>query len=351
MSQVLKKSEEQATAEAEVESFRKNLGPFVVAAETTRMPMLFTDAKEPGNPIIFANDSFLSLTGYDREEVLGQDFTFLMARDTAPEAWARIAGKLKGSHDSGSENSYCRKDGSEFWGATFISPVRDENGEVVQNFVSIVDHTTHRQEQAHSKMLIEELNHRVKNTLSTVQAIARQALRRGADPEIIRESIESRLFALARSHDLLTQENWKGVGLLDLVNTALEPFAVADSKAERLVITGENIRLLPKQTLALGIALHELATNATKHGAFSNETGSIRIGWTVQPTSQGNQLVLRWQEKEGPPVTPPSRKGFGSQVLERGLAHELQGMVHLDFASAGVACTINVPAPSAARDE
>ena len=346
MSQVLKKSEEQTAAEAEVESFRKDLGPFVVAAETTRMPMLFTDAKEPTNPIIFANDSFLSLTGYDREEVLGQAFTFLMMPGTAPEALAQMAGKLEGGHDNGSENPYCRKDGSEFWAATFISPVRDENGEVVQNFVSIVDHTRHRQEQAHSRMLIDELNHRVKNTLSTVQAIARQALRRAADPELIRESIESRLFALARSHDLLTQENWKGVGLLDLVNAALEPFGVADGKAERLIVNGENVRLLPKQVLALGIAFHELATNATKHGAFSNETGSILIAWTVESTPQGNQLILHWQEKNGPPVTPPSRKGFGSQVIERGLAHELQGTVHLDFAADGVACTINVPAPS-----
>ena len=274
-----------------------------------------------------------------------------MARGAAPEPLAKRTARLEGSHDDSSENSYRRKDGSEFWAATFISPVLDKDGEVVQNFVSIVDHTRYKQGQVHSQMLIDELNHRVKNTLSTVQAIARQALRTVVDPEVIRESIESRLFALARSHDLLTRENWTDVGLRELVNAALEPFGVTDDKAERLSIVGENIRLLPKSILALGIAFHELATNAMKHGALSNEAGSIRIAWSIEPTPHGKRLIVHWQERDGPPVTQPLHKGFGSQVLERGLAHELQGTVRLDFAVDGVACTINVPAPLAARDE
>ena len=108
----------------------------------------------------------------------------------------------------------------------------------MQHFVSFVDLTKHKQEQAQSKLLIDELNHRVKNTLATVQSIVWQALRNSADPEAIRESIESRIFALSRSHDLLTRENWESAGLLDLVNDALEPFGVANGRAERFVITG-----------------------------------------------------------------------------------------------------------------
>ena len=130
------------------------------------MAMVFTDAKEPDNPIIFANDSFLSLTGYDREEVLGQSFNFLMARGTDPEALAQIKaafeGSSEGSSDIDPEIRYRRKDGSVFWAAIFISPVRDESGDVVQHFASFVDLTKHKQEQAQSKMLIDELNHRVK---------------------------------------------------------------------------------------------------------------------------------------------------------------------------------------------
>ena len=104
--------------------------------------------------------------------------------------------------------------------------------------------------------------------------------------------------------------------------------------------------------MALGIALHELATNAVKYGAFSNDAGSILIAWTIEPTpEEGDRLVLRWQEKDGPPVTAPSRKGFGTRVIERGLAHELGGTVHLDYRADGVACTINFPAPRDGRDE
>jgi two-component sensor histidine kinase len=167
-----------------------------------------------------------------------------------------------------------------------------------------------------ARILINELSHRVKNTLATVQSIASHALRKTTDPEVIRESIESRLFALSRSHDLLTRENWESAGLLDLVKAALEPFGAAEGG--RFAIRGENIRLTPKATLALGIAFHELATNAVKYGAFSNETGLVMIGWKIEPRPERNRLVLHWSEKGGPPVTPPSRKGFGSQVIERG---------------------------------
>jgi PAS domain S-box-containing protein len=349
MTETIHKAEEQKIAEGEVEGFRKDLGPFVVAAETTRMAMVFTDATEPDNPIIFANDAFLSLSGYDREEVLGQSFNFMMARGADPKALAQVEAAFGGGSEGGSELRYRRKDGSVFWAALYISPVRDQSSAIVQHFASFVDLTQHKQEQAKSTMMIDELNHRVKNTLSTVQSIVWQALRKPSEPEVIRESIESRLLALSRSHDLLTRENWEGAGLLDLLIEVLEPFGVADDRAERIVITGENIRISPKAALALGIAFHELATNAVKYGAFSNDAGSIHIGWRTDPTPEGNWLILHWQEKDGPPVTPPSRKGFGSQVIERGLAYELDGTVHLEYRADGVICTINVPAPRGAR--
>lgn len=344
------KSEEQKAAEGEVEHLRQEGGPFVVAAEETRMPMVFMDAKEPGNPIIFANDSFLALTGYDRDEVLGHSFNFLMAQGTDPKALALVEAAFEVSDDHSSEVRYRRKDGSEFWAALFISPVRDKRGEVVQHFASFIDLTRHKEEQAQSRMLIEELNHRVKNTLSTVQSIVAQALRNESDPEAIRDSIESRLFALSRSHDLLTRENWESAGLHDVVDAALEPFGVANGRSERFEVRGANIRFPPKAALALGIAFHELATNAVKYGAFSGDTGCVRIAWIIKPAPEGNRLILTWREENGPPVTPPTRKGFGSRVIERGLAHELDGTTHLDYHPDGVVCTIDIPAPHGARD-
>ena len=350
MSEIANKSNEQKVAEAEVDSFRKNLGPFVVAAETTRMAMVFADAKESNNPIIFANDSFLSLTGYNREEVLGQSFNFLMAHGADAEALAQIETEFKGNTDGGSEIRYRRKDNSEFWAAIFISPVRDENGDVVQYFASFVDLTKHKEDQARSEMLIGELNHRVKNTLSTVQSIVWQTLRAASDPRVIRESIESRLFALSLSHDLLTRENWQSAGLRDVINGAMEPFGVADGRAERIVIAGENVRFPPHAALALGIVFHELATNAVKYGAFSNAVGSILIEWSMEPAAAGIRLVLHWREKDGPPVAPPSHKGFGSRVIERGLDHEPEGTVDLDYRPDGLVCTMTFPAPTDALD-
>ena len=119
----------------------------------------------------------------------------------------------------------------------------------------------------------------------------------------------------------------------------------AEGRAQRFVITGKNIRFPPKEALALGIAFNELGTNAVKYGAFAKEMGSILVSWTIEPRPEGNRLLLRWQEKDGPTVTPPSRRGFGSRVLKRGLAHELAGTVQLDYRSDGVVCTMNIPAP------
>jgi PAS domain S-box-containing protein len=345
------KSEEQRDAEADVKQFHERRGPFVVAAETTRMAMVFADANELNNPIIFANDSFLALTGYDRKEVLGQSFNFFMAHGADSEALAKISAEFEDNSNGGAEIRYRRKNGSEFWAALFINPVLDESGDIVQYFASFIDLTKHKEEQALSRMLIDELNHRVKNTLSAVQSIVWQATHTTSDRKMIRESIEARLLALSRSHDLLTRENWQSAGLFDVVKDALEPFGVADGCAKRIVIKGENIRVPPKLTLALGIAFHELATNAVKYGALSNDTGSILIAWTIEPAPGGNRVALRWAEKDGPPATLPSRKGFGSRVLEHGLAHELEGTVHLDFRMDGVVCTINFPAPRDARRE
>ena len=347
--QLTAKSTEQKSAESTVDAFRRDLGPFVVAAEKTRMPMIFTDAKEPGHPIIFANEAFIELTGYDREEVLAKSLSALM--EVGIDEDARAAVEAAFEHDSGTdpEIRYRRKDGSEFWVSVFVSPVCDETGAVVQHFVSFVDLTRHREENARCKMLIDELNHRVKDMLSTVQSIVTQALRRPAEPAAIREAIESRILALSRSHDLLTSSNWRGVGLHDLVDIALQPFEVVAGRAERFTIRGDNVQLPPNTTLSLAIALHELATNAVKYGAFSNDAGTIAIDWMVaRRGAEGGRLVLRWRERDGPPVSPPTHKGFGSWVIERGLVHELGGRVSLDYLPGGVACTVDIPSPAGA---
>ena len=350
MADVTAKSHVQKQDEASVDAFRRDLGPFVVAAEKTRMPMVFT-GEEPGHPVIFANDAFLALTGYAREEVLAKSFRSLLAVGVDTETMPIVEAAFRGECEKGPEIHYRRKDGSEFWASMCVSPVCNESGATVQQFVSLVDLTNHRQDNARCKMLIDELNHRVKNTLSTVQSIVTQALRRPAEPAAIREAIESRVLALSRSHDLLTSGNWDGAGLHDLIDTALHPFEVIAGQPERFKVVGDNVRLSPKTTLSLAIAIHELATNAVEYGAFSNDAGTVEIEWTLVAEPTGDRLVLRWQERDGPTVTPPSHRGFGSWVIERGLAHELGGRVTLDYHSHGVACTIDIPAPTPVKND
>ncbi len=205
MSDKAYKDHEQKAAEAEVEAFRRDLGPFVVAADTTRMPMVFTDAKKPDNPIIFVNDAMLKLTGYDPDEIVAQSFNFLLADATDRHALSEIETAFAGQEDC-EDLRYRRDDGSTFCATIFVNPVRDKDGKVIEHFVSLVDTTKHEQARKHAAMLIDELNHRVKNTLATVQSIVTQAVRNSSDPQIVRESIETRIAALSRSHDLLGRE-------------------------------------------------------------------------------------------------------------------------------------------------
>ena len=337
------KSREQKVAEAEIAGFQHALGPFVVAAETTRMPMVFTDAKASDHPAIFVNDSFLSLSGYDREELIGRNFNFLMAQPGDPEALKKVEAAFKASSDTDPEIRFRRKDSSLFWATIFISPVRDESGDVVQHFISFVDTSKQKQEEDRLRDLLDELNHRTQNTLATVQAIAVQTLTGAVDKALV-DVFEGRILALSKAHTLLGRENWHAVNLRDLIERILQPFGLNDLRVTRFSVDGDNVRLRPKPALTLAMVFHELATNAAKYGALSNDAvGHIDIAWKVEPTPKGKRMRLRWQESGGPPVALPNRKGFGSRLIKGGLAQDLDGEVRLDYDPTGVVCEIVMP--------
>ena len=181
------------------------------------------------------------------------------------------------------------------------------------------------------RMLVNEINHRAKNTLATVQAIVRLTLRGTVDPELARDAIDARLIALAGAHDLLTMRSWSGADLTDVVTRAITPFA-----AGQIACDGPSVELTPSQALALSLALHELATNAAKYGALSRPDGRVELRWTV-----GNgKLKLNWLESGGPKVIAPSRRGFGSRLLEDILFRDLDGETLVDFSPEGVRCAI-----------
>lgn len=191
------------------------------------------------------------------------------------------------------------------------------------------------------KLLLDELNHRVKNTLATVQSMAMQTLRNCRDTDDAGRRLESRLIALAQAHDILTQESWEGAPLLSVVEAAVA--AYRNPGIDRFEIKGPAVWVSPKQALALAMALHELATNAVKYGSLSNNSGFVTITWSVARLDDIYTLQMNWTEAGGPPVDPPLHRGFGSRLIERGLKHDLGGEVQLDFSSSGVHCVVNIP--------
>jgi two-component sensor histidine kinase len=197
--------------------------------------------------------------------------------------------------------------------------------------------------QEHQRLLVNELNHRVKNTLATVQSIAMQTFRGDAATASSRETFEARLMALSKAQDVLTRENWEGADLGEVVREAVAPHCGDDRG--RLAANGPQVMLPARMALALAMALHELCTNAAKYGAFSRPGGRVAIEWLLVVRGEQTRLRLTWRESGGPPVVLPSRRGFGSRLIERGLARELNGEVRLDYDPGGVVCTIDVPIP------
>ena len=190
-----------------------------------------------------------------------------------------------------------------------------------------------RRIERHQNLLLDELNHRVKNTLATVQAMATQTLK-GVEPGP-RDTFLARLFALSSQHDLLTLDNWEGASFEGVLRRALRPWR--EQGRARFKVEGPAVHLDTKRALALGMAFHELATNAAKYGALSNGTGMVKVRWTLEPDSK--LLHLRWEEEGGPPVAArPSHRGFGLRLIEHGLGLEISGTVTLDFREEGLVC-------------
>ncbi|OAS25836.1 sensor histidine kinase [Methylobacterium platani] len=233
--------------------------------------------------------------------------------------------------------------------------VQREAGGRARRVIGIHQEVTERKRaEEHLRLLVHELNHRVKNTLATVQSIAMQSLRGldGAAAAAAKAAFEARLIALARVHDVLTRESWEGAELAEVVKDALAPLEGPRGGTDappRFVVDGPALRLPPRIALSIAMALHELATNAVKYGALSVPAGQVLLSWS---TAEG-RLTLRWQERGGPLVVPPTRTGFGSRLIERSLARELDGTVSLSFPPEGVVCTIVAPLgePGTARPE
>jgi two-component sensor histidine kinase len=195
--------------------------------------------------------------------------------------------------------------------------------------------TIARGEMLHN-LLVEELNHRVKNTLAILQAIAAQTFRSATRAE--REKFEGRLGALAEAHNLLSQERWQGSELADVIRRVVQPYVL--SNPERIKMFGPSVPLSPRLAVVLSMIVHEIATNAAKYGALSNESGHVAVDWEVLEDDTVRRLRLIWTEAGGPPVVAPVQRGFGSRLIERSARDQLGGEATVDFLPRGVVYTV-----------
>ncbi len=254
---------------------------------------------------------------------------------------AMVAEALKEAADPDGPRRFaaeCRvvdDDGSVRWLVANADTSFGTDGAPLRLVGTVRDVTDRKLTDEHRKVLLDELNHRVKNTLATVNAIASQTLRGSDVSQAARAAFEGRLMALAGAHDLLIAEHWTSARLMDIVDRALAPHV--DRQSGRIEVVGPDALLDAKAALALTMCLHELATNASKYGALSNQQGRVSVRWRVDD----GQLVLRWEESGGPVVSPPTRRGFGTRLIERVLGSDLNGRASIAFEPSGVICEIS----------
>lgn len=282
--------------------------------------------------------------GYSVEEMVGQHITKIIPPDLHDEE-ASIISKLKaGERIEHFETVRVAKDGRRIHLSITVSPMRDSLGRIIGASKVARDITERKRAEETQRLLLDELNHRIKNTLATVQAIATQTLRRAASPSDFVESFNGRIKAMARAHSLLTGGSFQGAEITDIVR---EQVLLSGEHDPRITWSGPSITLEAQPALHLALVLHELGTNARKHGALSAPNGRVAVHWQVH-SKDGRRLQLNWGEAEGPPVTAPKTQGFGSILIEQSLrAHG--GEVSMTYAASGLTCQIDLPLPELAQ--
>lgn len=277
------------------------------------------------------------LFGYTAAEAVGRHVSMLIPEDRLNEEPGIIDRIRRGERIEHYETRRQRKDGSQVEISLTVSPVKDSGGKIVGASKIARDNSERKQAEQAKDLLLHEIKHRVKNTLGTVQAIATQTFREAPREE--REAFNGRLRALSGAHDLLTQQDWDHVSLSGMIARSLVPFQ--ENRGARFQLSGPDAILNANQSLLLAMALHELATNAVKYGALSNDSGTVALAWTVTGAGDTRKLRLEWREDGGPPVTIPEHKGFGSTLIGRALQQE-QGRSCFDFRPQGVICKLEM---------
>ncbi len=304
----------------------------------------------PDGQFLRVNEAICAITGYSREELLAARLFRYTHPDDADPDREGFRKQVGGELDFYSvEKRFIRKDGRIIWLSVRSSPVRDAADRLLYVVRVVQDITERKASEQRQKLLMDELNHRVKNTLATVQSLASQTARSAHTPTAFRDRFEGRLIALSKAHDQLTSHHWESADLRELLSGSLAPYAGVGP--ERVILRGEDVVLRPRAVLTLAMAMHELTTNAAKYGALSVPGGCIEIHWRpVRGDSGELRLRIDWTERCGPSVAEPKQRGFGSKLIEGSIAAELGGTARLTFEPQGLRCEILIPMETAAID-
>ena len=318
---------------------------FEQAMAQTRMAICLCDPNQPDLPIVFANRAFRRLTGYSEEETIGRNCRFLQGPKTDPEPIARIREAIANEDVVVVELLNYRKNGTTFWNALHLGPIYNDKGELVYFFGSqwdVSDVRAARAEERHAKEMARELSHRMKNMFAVISGIVNVTGRvRGIQGEAA--EINSRIQALGRAYETTLDDASSGsIDIGEAIRAVLLPY---DRDAERLVLTGNGVRMPFTIISIVGLVLHELAANATKHGAWASEGGRVSVDW--RESDDASALVIVWHEEGGPQVDMSDIvPGTGTAIVDRLLATG-RGSIEREWSQEGLTATITVPARTA----
>ena len=281
------------------------------------------------------------ILGYTPDEAIGMHVSALFTpSDVSAGSVEAELDKARRTGRAEDSRWHVRKNGERFWanGATMLLDEPELSG-----LLKVMrDETASKLADEQRVLLLNELNHRIKNTLATVQSIAEQTLRASDADPATRHNLTARLIAISEAHNVLVEENWAGADLQTIVAMALAPH---QQPGRQIVIDGPPVRLSPQQAVTMALRLHELATNALKYGALSQDHGSVRVTWNLSQDGRGaRSMTLLWEESGGPVVEPPQRHGFGSRLMT---GQEGAGNVRVEYLPGGVRCAIELPLSSA----
>lgn len=311
-----------------------------------QMPIGVAIARVPSGEIFLYNQALEEMLGhsilsdgtgtYGRYGGIDEE-----GRPLPADGYSLARAVMYGETTVGQDMRYRRGDGRIIHLLNHAAPIIGPSGAAEIAVVTLQDISDRKKAEQHQRLLIDELSHRAKNLLAIIQSVAQQSFKNGSEPAAMVASFEGRLGALAAAHGILTRQRWEAAPIRQIICDTITAVKADD---HRLKLDGPDLLVPPKTSVSLAMAIHELTTNATKYGSFSNETGSVTVRWQVEE----GRLKLEWRERGGPVVTKPQKRGFGSRMIERGLAAELGGEVTISFEPEGVVCRVDAPFQAAA---